>query len=421
VRIILYSLNYAPEIVGIGKYSSDFVKWLTERNHEVLVLCAPPYYPQWRIESGYDGWFYKKERINNSTVLRCPLWVPKNPSGFKRVLHLLSFAISSLPILLVRTRDWKPDVIFLIEPPIFCLPGTILAAKLFNIKVWLHIQDLEIDAGFSLGLIPSSRFFKSVIFAFEGWLLRQVSMVSTISKEMLKRVHFKGVTKNRSVFFPNWIDTDAIHPSTQVSPFRAELGIRTNQTVCLYSGSLGTKQSLELLIDAARLLQNHSNIYFVISGEGPMRQALIKQANNLTNVQFLGLQPEERFNDLLSCADIHLLPQSIEAASLVLPSKLKAIFASGRPVITTAEKSTQLAQIVKNRGICVSPGDTHQISKAILYLSQDLALRKQLGDAARKYAMINWSRQKVLAKIEEILVELISENSARRLKIKILD
>jgi colanic acid biosynthesis glycosyl transferase WcaI len=411
VKILIYSLNYAPEIIGIGKYNSELADWLIGCGHEVQVICAPPYYPSWKVKSGYSSWVYRHELRNNTSVWRCPIWIPKSPSGFKRILHLLSFAIFSLPALVWRTLKWRPDVIFTLEPPFFCLPGTLLVAKLFKCKVWLHIQDFELDAGFNLGLVPNLKIIRRITFAFERWLLRQTSMVSTISEEMLKLLQSKGVPSKRRILFPNWVNTHEITPLDRTSGFRSELGLHPDQTICLYSGNLGKKQGLGILIDAARYLQHLPDITFVIAGDGPMRQSLIEQAMDLYSIQFLGLQAQERFNDLLNMADIHLLPQAGEASNLFFPSKLKAMFASGRPVITTVNSSTQLAQIVTGRGIVVPPGNAFQLSRAIQFLSKDIGLRRHLGNAARNYAVTYWSRDHILSSIGQHLIEFAKENT----------
>jgi colanic acid biosynthesis glycosyl transferase WcaI len=411
VKILIYSLNYAPEIIGIGKYNSELADWLIERGHEVQVICAPPYYPSWKVKSGYSAWGYQREIHNNTPVWRCPIWIPKSPSGFKRILHLLSFAIFSLPALVWRAFKWKPDIIFTLEPPFFCLPGTLLVAKLFNCNVWLHVQDFELDAGFNLGLVPNLKIIQKITFAFERWLLRQTSMVSTISEEMLQLLQSKGVPAKRRVLFPNWVNTQEIAPLDRASGFRSELGLPPDQTICLYSGNLGNKQGLGILIDAARYLQHLPDITFVIAGDGPMRQTLLEQAMDLCSIRFLGLQAQERFNDLLNMADIHLLPQAGETSNLFFPSKLKAMFASGRPVITTVSPSTQLAQIVTGRGIVVPPGNAFQLSRAIQFLSKDIGLRKHLGNAARHYAVAHWSRDHVLSSVGQHLMKLVQENS----------
>jgi colanic acid biosynthesis glycosyl transferase WcaI len=106
-------------------------------------------------------------------------------------------------------------------------------------------------------------------------------------------------------------------------------------------------------------------------------------------------------------ADIHLPPQSLEAAALVLPSKIKAIFASGRPVIATTQPNTQLAQIVIDRGVIVQPANVNQFSKAILMLSEDTDLRTHLGHEARSYAIAHWDRHEVLTRVEEQFTQLI--------------
>jgi colanic acid biosynthesis glycosyl transferase WcaI len=49
MRILIYGINYAPELTGIGKYSSEMAEWLAEQGHEVVVTTALPYYPEWQV------------------------------------------------------------------------------------------------------------------------------------------------------------------------------------------------------------------------------------------------------------------------------------------------------------------------------------------------------------------------------------
>ena len=100
MKILIYGINYAPELTGIGKYSAELAEWLAARGHEVSVVTAPPYYPQWRVHDGYRSGRYAKEELRGVTVRRAPLWVPEKPGGAKRLIHLASFALSSLPSLL---------------------------------------------------------------------------------------------------------------------------------------------------------------------------------------------------------------------------------------------------------------------------------------------------------------------------------
>ena len=148
MRILLLGLNYAPELTGIGKYSGEMMEWLAERGHEVRVVTAPPYYPAWKVHKDYRWWQYKKEISKAGVAIyRCPLWVPERPNGLTRMVHLGSFATSSLPVMMAMVA-WRPDVIMTVEPAFFCAPTTILTSLLANSSAWLHIQDFEIDAAF---------------------------------------------------------------------------------------------------------------------------------------------------------------------------------------------------------------------------------------------------------------------------------
>jgi len=106
MKIIFYGLNYAPELTGIGKYSDEMAECLVEQGHEVRVVTAPPYYPEWKVSKGYASNWYAKENINGVEVWRCPLYVPVSPSGLKRIIHLASFALSSFSVLQDYATRW---------------------------------------------------------------------------------------------------------------------------------------------------------------------------------------------------------------------------------------------------------------------------------------------------------------------------
>ena len=116
LKILVYGLNYAPELTGIGRFTGDMARWLVTRGHAVRAVTAPPYYPEWRIAGGYRRFGWSRETLDGVEVLRCPLYVPARAGGLRRVAHLLSFATSSwLPVLWQAAR-WKPDVVFTVEP-----------------------------------------------------------------------------------------------------------------------------------------------------------------------------------------------------------------------------------------------------------------------------------------------------------------
>jgi colanic acid biosynthesis glycosyl transferase WcaI len=405
VRILIHSINFRPEPTGIGKYTGEMAEWLAARGHAVRVITAPPHYPQWRVFPGYSAWQFSREKrvpVMASTgmldVFRCPLWVPRVPRGWRRILHLASFALSTWPPML-RQIGWRPDVVLLIAPPLFCSPQALCVARLSGAVAWLHVQDFEVDTAFQLTDF-SSRGLRRCVQAVERVLMRRFARVSAVSDRMVERLAAKGVDPTRGQLFPNWVDTSAIYPLPAPSRLREELGIGPETVVALYSGSMGKKQGLQLLLEASRRLASWPVIQLVICTDGPDREAFAQMVQQAGNLRLLRLQPADRLNELLNLSDIHLLPQLADAADLVMPSKLTGMMASGRAIVATAQAGTQLAAILEGRGIVTPPGEVNALVAAIVRLAGEPALRRQLGEEARKYAVCHMNRDQILEQFE---------------------
>ena len=401
MRILIVGINYTPELTGIGKYSGEMAEWLVTAGHEVHVVTAPPYYPEWQVADGYSAWRYSSEIVAGVNILRCPIWVPSKPSGLKRLLHLASFALSSLPVML-HQLFWRPDVIIAIEPPLFCAPAALVCARFSGAKAWLHVQDFEVDAAFELGILRSM-YLRSLVSKIESWLMRRFDKVSSISVNMVRRLIQKRLKAEKTVLFTNWVDTDAIFPLSSPSSMRLQFGIPSDAIVALYSGNMGEKQGLEIVLEAATRLIFEQDIKFVLCGDGAARQRLQQKYPDLSNVLWLPLQPLDRLNDLLNMASVHLLPQRSGAEDLVMPSKLTGMLASGRPVVATVKEGSQIAEILHGCGEVVEPGNVEQFVSAIIVLARDAVKCAALGENARNYALRNWARESVLQEFDRQL------------------
>lgn len=407
-KILAVGLNFFPELTGIGKYTGELTAYLVAKGHIVHVITTPPYYPQWQVQPGYRWWAYQRESWQGVQIQRCPLWVPHRPSGLKRLAHLSSYALSSLPALLGQLT-WHPDIVLCIAPAFFSVPFAWLTARITGAKCWLHIQDFELDAATNLGMLPRVHFFTCWAAQGESWLLGRFDRVSSISESMVSRLLQKGVSSRQVVLFPNWVDTNEIFPiQPSENPMRKAMGIPISQTIILYSGNLGRKQGLEVLILAAKQLQIYPNLHFILCGDGVARAELEIAARGLPNVQFLPLQPPEKLNLLLNSADIHILPQRADAADLVMPSKLLGMLASGKAVIATANLGSELGDVVGQVGVSVAPGDQLALCRAILKLAASHQLRLHLGEKGRDYVCKNWSKPIVLSRFESQLQDVIN-------------
>ena len=397
-RLLVVSLNYAPEPTGVGKYVGEMTEWLATRQLAVRVVTAPPYYPTWVLQFGYTGRRYLAEQYAGSRVTRCPVWVPREPRGLKRVLHLLTFAVTSFPVILWQALVWRPDVVFVVAPALSSAPAAWFAARLCGARAWLHVQDFEVDAAFDLGLLPKSG-LRGALLWLERSLMRRFDMLSTISDSMRAKLISKGVEASRIESFPNWVDTELIRPSSRINPLRSELGIDPTTRVIVYSGNMGEKQGLDVILTVAERFRVEPDVLFLLCGAGAARARIEQAAKPLRNVRFAPLQPLSRLNELLNLAELHLVPQLPAAEDLVLPSKLVSIMASGRPVVASARATSDLGRAAGQGGIVVEPGDVDGFEQAIRRLLSDEALRRRLGESARAHALKHWRRDDVLERV----------------------
>ena len=412
MKVLIYGLNYHPEPVGIGKYSGELALWMAARGHQLRFITSPPYFPIWRVFPGFRNRYCLEQR-DEVRVLRCPLWVPRRPSGLTRLLHLASFALSSLIPLLLQ-RAWCPDVVITIAPSFFCAPGALLLSRLSCRRTisWLHIQDFELDAAFELGLLKG-RLLRSIAESWERKILVRFDRVSSISTAMLHRLRSKGVDSKSLVLLPNWVDLEVIRPQQVTArlenPYRCELDIASDQLVLMYSGSMNKKQGLDLLVDVIHQLADLPQLVWLLAGDGPTKSELIAATEGLSQVRHMPLQPMERLNDWLNLADIHLLPQKAEAADLVLPSKLLGILASGRPVVACSPAGSELAVLCNYAGACVAPGDVNAFAAALRELIISPERRFHAGCQARSLVEERFGIESVLGRFEQRLLDLVNQ------------
>lgn len=411
MNVLILGLNYAPEPVGIGPYTAGTAEFLAAAGHKVTVVCGKPYYPDWKVQQSYRKSGVLSSMEKGVRVRRVPIYVPSKPSGGRRLVHHASFALRAFPEMVRAARAEKPDVVMCIAPSLISMVTARAIARMFGAKVWVHIQDFEVEAAFATGLLNDRGIVAKAARGFEQWCLKR-GMVSTISPQMCAKLREIGVPEARIYQFRNWANIDNIKPLERPSVYRERWNIATPY-VALYSGNLGNKQGIEIIPKVARLLVDRPDLTFVICGAGASRNRLIAAAEGLPNIRFFDLQPAEMMADLLGLATVHLLPQIAGAADLVLPSKLANMLASGRAVLATADLGTGIANEVDGCGLSTPPGDAPAMAAALDFLLEHSKTREEFGNLARLRAEQYWSKREIVSsfstKLRAYLFEAISK------------
>lgn len=399
MRILIYGINYSPELTGIGKYTGEMAGWLSSEGHDVNVLTAMPYYPEWVIHPQYKGRLWHKEIVDGVKVYRCPLYVPKTISSKKRIIHELSFLWSSSFHWIFSLFKKRYDLIICVCPPFHIGISPYIYSKLKKTTLVTHMQDLQIDAARDLNMLSNSKAL-NMMFRIEKLFLKNSSYVSSLTSGMNGRIEKKGVPVEKITMLPNWVDIDFVSPLPKEKSLREKFNIPFDDKVILYSGNMGEKQGLEVLIDVAESFRNRKDIHFILVGSGAGKNRLKEMVaeKQLANIRFYPLQPYEQLSALLATADLHLVLQKKSASDLVMPSKLTGILAAGGCPIVTALPNTSLYNVIKEHemGLLCEPESVQALIDVIEKgLESDLSVYKA---NARRYAENYLNKDKILSR-----------------------
>ena len=413
MNILVLALNYHPEIVGCAKFTTEFVNWVSKKAKKVIVITTNAFYPEWECKFNQ----YNKSLNENILIIRCPIYVPKKVNGLKRIIHYLSFLITSMPIVIYFGLK-NIDLAFTICPTILSSPSIILISfikKIFfrkKLVSWIHFADLEIEAAFKLNILKS-QFLKKIVLFFEKIILKNFDLISSINFYMLEKIKEK-IGENEKIFYlPNFIDVrnfKNIYESKNTNPYCKELSIKKENKVIMYSGSINEKIACKTLINSIKHLSYRKDLIWIICGDGPKRSFLKTSLKNFKNVLFYDFQPLNKLPYWLDIADIHLIPQKLTSVEFCMPSKLLGILAIGKPLIGIAPINSELGTVLDKYGIRL-PNENHlEMSKAIIKLVENKDLRKKLSDESKIYVEKFHDKETILNKVFETVIKIKSTN-----------
>lgn len=409
-HIMVYSIHYHPEMIGIGVFNHGLARYLAGKGYDVTVVTAFPWYPYWKVMEGYRGRFLTTGMEEGVRVKRSYVYSAGKVNAKTRILHQAVFAASSL-FNLASLLFKKIDLAFVVCPPF----GIGLIARWFcklkGIPFIFHVQDLEVDAAFDTGILKN-RLLMRILKGLENYVFKKAALITTISNGMRNRIAAKGIDIERIKLLPNWIDAGFMRPvEPGANRFRAENGIPEDKFLALYAGNIGEKQGVEIIIETAAMTAGEKDILYLIVGDGANSGRLKADTaeRGLENVAILPLQPKEMLPHMLAAADISLIIQKKTVGDIVMPSKLLNIMASRRPVVATAAPGCELARFINECGcgIAVEPEEPLLLKDAVLKLRGDPLLRRRCGEKGWRHAKEKLSAGSILGAFAADLEKLI--------------
>ena len=380
MNILVWGINYAPEVTGIAPCNTALCRYLLTKGHDVCMVTAFPYYPAWRLPS-LDRWkIFRTDLLDGVRVHRCWLYVPVKPTVFRRLVHEASFVFSSFLRVIFLPR---PDLVIVISPPLALGVAAWLACLIKRSRYVFHVQDLQPDAGAALGLLKRG-FFMRMLLWLESFAYRKAALVSGISPGMVATFQQKGVPPEKCLYFPNSIKLSAVS-GVERNSFRKRHGLCEGEFLAVYSGNFGAKQGLDILLEAASRLRGHP-VRIILCGEGHQRERIVQRIKQwgLENVILLPLLPEPEYQSLLADANLCLITQQLGTGRCFFPSKLLPALARGRPILAAAEADSELARAVIEGGFgtVTPPNDPDKLAAVLLQLLKQPEQLEKWGQAA---------------------------------------
>lgn len=403
LRLAVLCPHFAPDTAPTGEVITRIVTELGALGHELHVITSLPWYRGHRVEPGWQGRWVRRERTEWGSITR----VNPFPGGDKRNLPRRAAGFVGFSALagLTSLRGGRVDAVIAMSPPLTMgLTGWVTHLVRRGPLVF-NIQDVFPDAAVETGAITNPR-----IIGLARWLERvsyqRAAAITVLSEDLAENVRAKVKPSRRARVhvIPNFVDTEFISPADRLTPMRSELRIG-EEPVVLYAGNVGFSQSLEMVVDAARVTPQAT---FLINGDGAARATLQERAAGLPNVRFSGYQPKERVPEVLATGDIHVVPLKKGLGRVSVPSKTYSILAAGRPVLAAIDPGTEVPRMLlaSGGGVAVPPDDPSAFVAALHGLLADREAAEAMGAAGRRWVQDEASPASVAAAYERLVRSL---------------
>lgn len=406
--LLIHQAFVSPKDGAGGTRHYELGQHVIESGHSVTVVASSLNYLTGKaLDTDTKGRLFSKQDVDGILVLRAYTYPTLHKSFLWRVVSFLSFMVTSL---LTALRSGPADVVMGTSPPIFQAVSASIVAKLRRKPFLLEVRDLWPEFAVDMGVLKNPALIR-LAHRVERYLYRSATHILVNSPAYRDYLIKKGVPQKKISLISNGVEPDMFDPAAQGTQLRERWNL-SGQFVATYAGALGLANDIPTILRAAQRLREHSQITFLLVGDGKERPSLESQAKEmgLTNVLFTGSLPKSEMSDVLAASDVCLATlQNIPMFKTTYPNKVFDYMAAGRPTILAIDGVIREVIEDAQGGIYVTPGNDEELADAVRALNENRDRAKSMGAAARQFVVENFNRKTQAAQFVALLEQLAAK------------
>lgn len=310
----------------------DLAIELKKRGHEVTIFTGKPNYPQGEY---YEGYSFKKDEDEiweGIKIYRCPLRARKT-GNINLIKNYLSFVYwGKKYIKKLYKNEYDCIYVFEVSPITVALPAIKLKKKK-RLPLIINVQDLWPD-----NITAITGLKNPIVLSFLNMLVdyiyKKCDLILCSSPSFVEKVNYRKKDISKVRYWPQFSPIKKLEHDKDTDVKNKY--IQNNCFNITFTGNLGKAQGLDIVIRAAKRLEN-TNLHWNLIGDGRERKHLEKMVYELgiqNSVTFHGFVPEFDIPKYLEESDVALLilkPDPI--FDMTIPAKLQTYLACGLPIL----------------------------------------------------------------------------------------
>ncbi len=391
--VVVLCQVFHPDTQSTSQLLSDVLARLSEIGHPLKVV------------SGYTGLGAENGQLPSVEVWR---GIEIRRVGFRAsvkknlILRAMTYLGYTGGVNWQLLRVPRGSRILVVTNPPFLPVLVWLVCSLRGFRFKVMLQDIYPDGLIAVGRLRADGVMNRAWRALNRRAFSAASEIWVLGRDMKQLVREKyGIPRQKVRYVPHW---SVVAAHTTKIPEQTELWAALElkgKFVVQYSGNMGLWHDLETIVRAAKLVEGHSAIQFLLIGQGMRKPAAEQLSRDIgaTNIHWLPYQNRNDLEDSLACCHVALISQRAGLEGVAVPCKLYGILASGRAVVAQVPARSEVALVVgeENCGRVVAPGDAEALARCILELSAAREETARMGSRAhaaylQKYTLESGAR-----------------------------